>query len=188
MSTITSNYNLIKPELTDAADITATNQNWDAIDEELKNINDNTWSLQGGTAIAENADLNAYTTPGNYTCSSSNTAGTLTNAPITKVTFTLKVFDSTGTGARLIQEFIPSSLDYVDIYPNRYVRSYYNGNWTAWDKIPYMSQVMPKSGGTFTGTVKAQMTQVTGDIIRNINVKDSSSVPVATQSVFFTRK
>ena len=35
MSTTTKNYSLIKPELTDAADITAMNQNWDKIDDEL---------------------------------------------------------------------------------------------------------------------------------------------------------
>lgn len=35
MSTTTTNYNLVKPALTDAADITATNQNWDIIDAEL---------------------------------------------------------------------------------------------------------------------------------------------------------
>ena len=37
MSKTTTNYNLIKPELTDVADITAMNPNWDKIDEELKN-------------------------------------------------------------------------------------------------------------------------------------------------------
>lgn len=36
MSTKTTNYQLIKPELTDAADITATNDNWDTIDQKLK--------------------------------------------------------------------------------------------------------------------------------------------------------
>lgn len=36
MSKTTTNYGLIKPELTDAADITATNGNWDKIDAELK--------------------------------------------------------------------------------------------------------------------------------------------------------
>lgn len=35
MSTVTSNYKFIKPDLTDAADITATNDNWDKIDEKL---------------------------------------------------------------------------------------------------------------------------------------------------------
>ena len=36
MSTTTTNYKLVKPELTDTADITATNTNWDTIDAELK--------------------------------------------------------------------------------------------------------------------------------------------------------
>lgn len=36
MSTTTSNYGLYKPELTDPADITAMNKNWDQIDEELQ--------------------------------------------------------------------------------------------------------------------------------------------------------
>lgn len=35
MSKTTANFSLIKPELTDPADITALNQNWDKIDEEL---------------------------------------------------------------------------------------------------------------------------------------------------------
>lgn len=35
MSTLTKNFNLIKPEKTDAADITNTNTNWDKVDERL---------------------------------------------------------------------------------------------------------------------------------------------------------
>lgn len=38
MSTTTTNYSLIKPELTDAADITAMNPNWDTIDSKLYDI------------------------------------------------------------------------------------------------------------------------------------------------------
>lgn len=38
MSTKTENLDLIKPELTDAADITLTNENWDKIDTELGKI------------------------------------------------------------------------------------------------------------------------------------------------------
>lgn len=41
MSTTTKNYSLIKPELTDAADITAMNPNWDKIDEELNGVTKN---------------------------------------------------------------------------------------------------------------------------------------------------
>ena len=36
MSTTTTNYSLVKPALTDPADITAMNPNWDKIDTELK--------------------------------------------------------------------------------------------------------------------------------------------------------
>ena len=36
MSTTTTNYGLVKPELTDAANITAMNGNWDKIDTTLK--------------------------------------------------------------------------------------------------------------------------------------------------------
>lgn len=38
MSTITKNLGLIKPELTDPADITALNPNWDKLDEKLEDI------------------------------------------------------------------------------------------------------------------------------------------------------
>jgi hypothetical protein len=41
MSTLTTNYGLIKPQLSDPANIEATNANWDKIDNELKSINDN---------------------------------------------------------------------------------------------------------------------------------------------------
>ena len=35
MSTLTQNYNLVKPDLTDPADVTAWNGNWDIIDDKL---------------------------------------------------------------------------------------------------------------------------------------------------------
>ena len=46
MSTTTTNYNLIKPELTDTPDITALNQNWTTIDSKLKEQHDSMVSLQ----------------------------------------------------------------------------------------------------------------------------------------------
>lgn len=47
MSTTTTNYKFIKPALTDAADITAMNQNWDAVDNALKETNN---KINGVTA------------------------------------------------------------------------------------------------------------------------------------------
>ena len=40
MSTTTTNYGLVKPELTDAADITAMNINWDTLDTKIKELSD----------------------------------------------------------------------------------------------------------------------------------------------------
>lgn len=58
MATTTSNYNLIKPALTDVADITAFNSNWDTIDTNLKKA-----SESGGTptVTATSTDGVAYT-------------------------------------------------------------------------------------------------------------------------------
>ena len=41
MSTTTTKYGFIKPELTDAADITAMNSNWDKVEEELGKMSTN---------------------------------------------------------------------------------------------------------------------------------------------------
>ena len=58
MATTTSNYNLIKPALTDVADITAFNSNWDTIDTNLKKA-----SESGGTPTVTATSTNgvAYT-------------------------------------------------------------------------------------------------------------------------------
>ena len=64
-----------------------------AIDE----LNSKSYSLRGGTSIPANSDLNNYTTPGNYYCSSSNTTPTLINAPFKNSAFVLKVLMGNGT-------------------------------------------------------------------------------------------
>lgn len=53
MSTTTTNYGLVKPELTDVADITAMNSNWDTIDTELKELNETIDNLDA-------SDVGAY--------------------------------------------------------------------------------------------------------------------------------
>lgn len=52
MSTSTTYFGLVKPELTDAADITAMNENWDAVDEHL---------AKGGLINATSTDGINYT-------------------------------------------------------------------------------------------------------------------------------
>lgn len=61
MSTTTTNYGLIKPELTDAADITAMNENWEKIDRGLKEASESGSSVEIfnatiGTSWTENED------------------------------------------------------------------------------------------------------------------------------------
>lgn len=51
--------------------------------------------MQGGTAIPKNADMDEYTTPGNYYCNLNTIAGTLVNCPF-KRAFILKVSYSAG--------------------------------------------------------------------------------------------
>lgn len=47
MSKTTTNYGFIKPELTDSADITQMNPNWDAVDTQLKGVNDKVTAVDG---------------------------------------------------------------------------------------------------------------------------------------------
>ena len=57
MSTVTSNYAFVKPALTDAADITATNGNWDKIDQNLKSLeNKNTETNTNVTNLDKKVD------------------------------------------------------------------------------------------------------------------------------------
>ena len=50
MSLRTPNYKLYKPELSDPADITKMNPNWDALDSKLQEIENNLANFDGGNA------------------------------------------------------------------------------------------------------------------------------------------
>jgi hypothetical protein len=63
MSTKTSNLGLIKPELTDAADITAMNSNWDKLDEQITLLSSGASKsvIVNATISASNWQSNLYT-------------------------------------------------------------------------------------------------------------------------------
>lgn len=79
MSTTTTNYGFIKPALTDAADITATNQNWDKIDNkfaEQEEYNEQLYGTHNNERLKEDIahNMSVYTnltqiglTPGSET-------------------------------------------------------------------------------------------------------------------------
>ena len=93
----------------------------------LNELNSKTYLLQGGTPIPENADMNTYTTPGNYYVISNAQAATLSNSPFGNNAFILKVeyangvtyprqiFTEYSTGRKAIR-FISSS----------------GGSWSDW--------------------------------------------------------
>lgn len=92
------------------------------------------WSLQGGTEIPEGADLNSYTTFGNYYQGSNNIAHTIINNPYGDTTslqaFQLKIISSTGSGT---EKYIRQELYEYDKY-HYFVRISTNGgsSWSAW--------------------------------------------------------
>ena len=98
MATTTSNYNLIKPALTDVADITAFNSNWDTIDTNLKKA-----SESGGTptVTATSTDGIAYTATANNITELTNglTITIIPNRDSASTSITLNV---NGLGAKSI--------------------------------------------------------------------------------------
>ena len=87
-------------------------------------------SLGNGTSIPENADLNSYTNAGNYVCSTSASAQTLSNCPITAA-FNMTVYLANGSISYLIQElthFI-SGVTYFRSY------SLSNKTWSEWRSV-----------------------------------------------------
>lgn len=76
MSTTTTNLDLIKPALTDPADITMLNSNWDKID---KHILDKEIKF-----LTSSDDLNLITTPGFYTWMN-ETESSPANAPVAEI-------------------------------------------------------------------------------------------------------
>lgn len=89
---------------------------------ELKGL---AYLLQGGTAIPSGADLNTYSTPGNYYCQTNAIAATLKNCPTSGMAFTMKVEYSQGTGyfSQTIKEYDSGTL---------YYRYYNNATLSPW--------------------------------------------------------
>ena len=104
---------------------------------QLPEMDNDYYLLKGGTEIPESADLNTYTTPGNYYCSTSVKAQTLINCPVSRA-FTLKV--EFGTGSR---------------YPTQVLRNYMNGQlfwryqnsddssmqWSDWKQYAFVDDI-----------------------------------------------
>jgi len=123
MSTTTANYNLIKPELSDVADITAMNENWDVIDEALANA-----ASESVTVIGGYIDLNDLYEVGEYTYSAAS-AATMSNVP-EQAQGTLIILP------RLIENDPDNIIQVVITRENSiFIRNKYDGTWKEWDKV-----------------------------------------------------
>lgn len=156
MSTITTNYKLVKPALSDVANIEAMNPNWDTIDAQLGIA-----SKFAATNIAESTDLNTITTPGVYNCPLSATVSTLTNAPTT-VAFAMLVLEHTASG--VVQEVF----EYSTFKPKVYYRNKHGDTWSTWS-------------GIYTTDNKPTVTDIGLDKVNNTSDADKP-ISTATQT------
>ena len=158
MSTTTTNYGLVKPELTDPADITAINPNWDKIDSELKSLNsatkDITPIIYGGTGASsvEQArsnlgipetcitieDWNTATKTGWYMGNNAANAPTVTSSGSTYWYFGWVIAHNSNYVFQEAYQFTSSS-DAISI--PKYIRACKEGVWGNWYDVTVQSKV-----------------------------------------------
>lgn len=122
-------------------------------------------TLGTGISIPDNANLNSYTTVGNYVCSAMVTAGTLSNCPVSTA-FYMTVSYANGTKTYLRQ-------DLVEIQRGlSYYRSYDGGtkSWGVWQSV-YSTNNKPKpedigvvQTGTYMGNSTYENSAYTGSV------------------------
>ena len=174
MSTTTTNYGLVKPELTDVADITATNPNWDLIDVKLKNIE--TITEIGGSGLTNH--INDKTNPHKVTKSQvgldkvDNTADA--DKPISTATQTAlagkqpkitgaasTVTDSNLTGGRVIISDTSGKLAISTVTSTelKYLSGVTSNIQNQLNSLPTASSLntkVSKTGDTLTGSLSFQ--------------------------------
>lgn len=95
-------------------------------------------NYKGMGRIAQNDDLNSYTTPGSYVATSTGITTSLTNCPINNSGFSLHVESvAGGKGQLLIQTIKRTSSNIGEVY----LRTYTGSVWGAWEKVPTRAEV-----------------------------------------------
>ena len=117
------------------------------------NLNNYTWNINAsGEKIPDNADLNTYTTPGNYYSPGSTNSATHINPPMTNSGYKLIVEKSYTSKTIFQYAKAQSNLIYYRVYND-------SGVWSDWNIIisnkNISSYALPLSGGTLTGQLNA---------------------------------
>ncbi|MBN1079258.1 pyocin knob domain-containing protein [Clostridium botulinum] len=156
---------------------------------QLKEIEQNYYSLNNAIPIPSNSDLNNYTEPGNYFSAGSGISNTLTNCPFTDGAFALKVERITiGTAINLRQILKANSSNVITCE-----RNCLNGTWlekwkqlstvedTGWIDLPLAS------GITVDGKITPQYRRVNNQVFicGSILGVDSTAKTVAILPVGF---
>ena len=131
-------------------------------------------SIGGGTEVAVNADLNSYTTVGNYICSQSSTAQGLTNCPISRA-FVMTVGYAHGGSAYISQEITQFDTGV------KYYR-FYNATskvWSDWQNT-YGTANDPVVKGTYSGDGKESQFIDLGFTPSSVEVYLASGVQCST--------
>lgn len=163
MSTTTEKWGLFKPELTDPADITKMNRNWDIIDEQLNNIpitnevpsNAEMW-IDPDDVSAEEAHLTNMNNPHNVTITQIGaapigyglgeyiTSNTLvTDANLATLTGKYRIADTTANGIGVFATLDvvgygtshTTQIAYAASSSNIQKRQRINGNWGEWEWV-----------------------------------------------------
>lgn len=163
MSTNTTNYNLVKPDYSEAADIAVINGNMDIIDTAMKN---NATDITSLTSSKQNVTDNSFATtsktvPGainelNSGKQNSLYGGSLTNTDFNTVRqngyywvgtgntnvavsgaygFLEVIATASGSTSALMQRFTRFGADTASTRGEVYVRFYANNQWYGWNKI-----------------------------------------------------
>ena len=133
----------------------------------VNELNSKTYLLQGGTAISNGADMNDYSTPGNYYCLYDSYAQSLTNAPFTRA-FVLKVEYSNGVSypRQIFTEYS------TGIKAIRFISSS-GGSWSDWlyfsDDATVLTSVQVDSLQTSSKNVVSAINEIGGNAT-NLNV------------------
>lgn len=158
MSTLTTNYSLIKPSLTDVADITAMNANWDTIDGMLGIAK----SFQTED-ITSGADLNSFTDTKFYRCKTNAISATLSNSPTTNA-FSLIILPHTNGGVcQIITEYMTSGA-------KQYRRNLHNGTWGDWVTIATGDDLNDLEERIDSATYDSDRQKITETYVKNIQV------------------
>lgn len=120
MSILTSRFRLIKPALSDTADITAFGSNWDTIDANLGYADQ-----FRAIVITSGQNVNNLTTPAVYQCKTNAIASSLSNSP-TNNAFNMVVLPHADGG---VTQFITECMTSDS---KQFRRNKYNGSWGSW--------------------------------------------------------